>query len=357
MLLQRELHVARNHLLLEHQIAHAVIIVGIALQVVPLHPVHRHVGPVAHLIHRQENIIYRINSGIEQYIMADAQRLDGRIEPLDHLIHIELAARHTEREMVRLHTAAYPPPIRKNGLEIDRCRLQYQIACLHMEQIIDDLEAADIEIDDGIAGIAVLLHECRRLLVENLAVVHACQLIALDIAVHLHDLLVLRHLLDLAPLIFLPRHDILYAAAHDGRVIRLHDEIRRAHLHRLGLAAVIIGRRHDDDRYIHVVIAALHARQHLEAIHDRHHEIDQHDGYRLLVYDTQSLFSVRGFDYCIFILEELSQHDTIDFHIIDDQHHRLFFHNIAFLAGQASCTAIHRVNIVHHHDRNQQIPG
>ena len=174
-----------------------------------------------------------------------------------------------------------------------------------MEKVIDDLEKADVQVNNRIVLLRLRLHERRRLRIKGLAIVDARKGIELDIMAHLDDLTVLGRLLQLAPLVLQPGHDIVHAAAHDGRVVRLRDEIRRAHLHSPHLTVALVASRRSDYRNLRKLLPLLENRKQLEPIHDRHSQVEQHDIHRLLLHDIQGFLAVGGLDDDIVIPEKL----------------------------------------------------
>ena len=238
--------------------------------------------------------------------------------------------RLAEREMIRLHAAADAPlPCRRP--QIVRGRLEDEIARLDAEEIIDDAERADIEINDLIVRLLMLLHELRRLAVERLAVIDARETVLLDEAMHLADLVILRQLHRLTPLVLHLREDILHAAPHDERMHRLQDEVPRAHLERLRARVAIVARDHRHDGDLRIGIMAPEVAEHRQTIHLRHREIEQDDLHIRLAQPADRLPAVRCLEDLILPLEKLPQDDAIDLRIICNEHRLLPVHKIAFL--------------------------
>ena len=107
---------------------------------------------------------------------------------------------HAEHEVVRLHPAAETSAARQHIEIVSGC-LQDQIASLHGEQIIDDLEAVHIQIDDLILDINIVPDKAGGLPVEGFPVVKPRETVIVHITCHLSQLLVCRQLGHPAPLV------------------------------------------------------------------------------------------------------------------------------------------------------------
>ena len=157
-ILQAEFHIAHKHLFLEHLLAHAFIVVAVALDIAAAHPVQRHARPVAHLVDGQEDVLHRVDARIKDDMVADAQRAERAVEPRHEGFHLHRILWHAECKMIR-----FQPPdhafIPHGSLEIVSRRLQDQVARLHAEQVVDNLEAAHVEVDNHVGRIGTLLHE------------------------------------------------------------------------------------------------------------------------------------------------------------------------------------------------------
>ena len=88
-----------------------------------------------------------------------------------------------------------------DALQEGRRRAQKQVARFYAEQVVDDFEIIDVEEYKHIFLRRVHLHEGRCLAAEIVAVVKPRQRVQLDAAAHIDNLLRLRGLLQLAPLV------------------------------------------------------------------------------------------------------------------------------------------------------------
>ena len=316
-------------MLFEQRLAHLLVVVGVALLVQPFDRIERHVGAVAHLIDGHQDIVDRIDSRIKENVVLDAEGEDRTVYAFEQNVDIKHILGHADGEMVGLHVSCDAYAL-SDRLEIRARRLQDQISRFDMEKVVDDLEAVDIKIQDIVAHAAVLLQKLDRLLVKRLAVVHTCQGVDLDVVAHLQDLPLTRRLFKFAPLVLHARHDILHAASHDCRIVRLRDEIRRPHLHRAHLDSTFIARRRDDDGNCRQTLVVLQAGEQVEAVRSRHHEVEQNDVNGLFREQRHHLIAVRRLQKIVFRFEKLRENGTMHLHIVHDQHHRFLFHETTF---------------------------
>ena len=118
------------------------------------------------------------------------------------------------------------------------------------------------------------------------------------------------------------QHGIQHAALHNARIKRTVDIICRTHLVSLtdGADAFITG--DNNNRHLINQMRVIHLLQHLEAVHHRHHDIEQHerDIFFLLAHDVHSFQTVFCFDNIIFILQNFLQQEAVHLRIINNQH-------------------------------------
>ena len=131
------------------------------------------------------------------------------------------------------------------------------------------------------------------------------------------------------------QHGIQHTALDNTRIKRTIDIVCRAHLVGLtdGADAFIAG--NNDNRHLINQVRVVHLLQHLEAVHHRHHNVEQHerDILFLRTHDVHSFQTVLRLDNIIFVLQNLLQQKAVHLRIIDKQHISLLFivQNAAFV--------------------------
>ena len=224
---QRRLHVAHDHLILQHQLAHAVVVIRIANHVIAFDLLERHARPIAHLINRQLHVFDGIHPGVKHDVVADVERANRAVKPVNHSADIDLVLRNADDEVIRLHSTAYAKLRIDVAQKIIRRSLQNQIACLGVKQIVYRLETTDVEVDDEILSIRVGFHHLRRALVKRLASVEPRQKIPLEMLIVIKNLLIQLQLHE-TPLRLEFFNRVANSFASNCLVVRSIDKFRRA---------------------------------------------------------------------------------------------------------------------------------
>ena len=261
--------------------------------------------------------------------MVDAQGFYAVIQPLHDALDVQPVPWDTDDEVIRLEAGA-DPRIPHHGRKIEPRRRQDHVPRLHVEEIVDDLETADVEIDNIVKGIPISLHELCGLAVEGLPIVKPRERICLHGALHLHNLPILGHLKSLAPFILMAPQHVSHPALNHRGMKGLCDEVRGAHLHRIGLALVIAVVEHGNHgNFVHPR-GMLHDGHEINAVHSRHLHLQQDQIHPPGAHDSKSRAAIRHLGYLIIFPKKAGKNFPVRIRRIHNEYYRFFIHMIAF---------------------------
>ena len=213
--LQGVVHLPADHLLFADLFLHRFVINRALPMMAAFDGSQRHIGVTAHLLHRKRRISHLIDPGVKLDVMGNGESRHGVVQPLQNGLYPHRRFRQGKDEAIgretpcQSQTAGHMPQIRPH-------RPQDEISHFHAEEIIEHLKEADVKTKNRIADIPRLPDKLRRPAAEALPPVKARQRITLDLLPHFLYLAKLRRLLNLAPLVLRPGHDVLDAADSHG---------------------------------------------------------------------------------------------------------------------------------------------
>ena len=111
----------------------------------------------------------------------------------------------------------------------------------------------------------------------------------------------------------------LDTGAHHGGVDRLDDEVDGAEFEATCLVAGVVMRRDEDDGNVTRQRVGLELAANLEAIHARHHDVEQDQVGPVLAADLQGLGAAQGLEHAVIRRERLVEHLDVERLVVDHQ--------------------------------------
>ena len=210
-------------------------------------------------------------------------------------------------ELVRVEPAAEAAPVHHPGVEPGDSA-QQPVPGRNPEHVVDQLEILDVGADHIVALLGILGQQLLGLPVEKLLAVKPGQPVVLELVDHGRRL---------------PQIDDAGHAVQDhlGLVGLCHEiggPVSQGR-HLVGLAVILRGDDHRDGR---VVGRGFHDGQKGIAVHHGHHQIQQNEGYLILVPFQQGerLLPVFRFQHLILIGQYRVQHSPVDLVVLNHQY-------------------------------------
>ena len=148
----------------------------------------------------------------------------------------------------------------------------------------------------------------------------------------------LRHKADEVLLLGVEHQRIDDAAAHDGHIERAADVVCRTEVIRaFDIAGCVLGRDHDDRDLVDPVIFVHHS-QHVEAVHLRHHDVQQQKiDVRAGLQNADSLAAILGLQNFVTVAQHFGQDGAVHRRVVGDQDFSFLVHGSPFcLVGKGT---------------------
>ena len=291
----------------ELRLVQRVVVHADVARVAGAHGVGRHFGPIKTALNVDLLIRFRIDAhpqsdAVRSALVALRQRSGGTVEQLLPVVPM----RTIDQEGVGLFAADNALGFMGDFLQLDAELPENLVGIALAVALVDHVEVVDVDHNRVHIAILVPLIILLGIAIEELLVEKARELIPLRGA---NDVAILRKLND-------PQNPRQH---HIHRRIGLRDKIDRAQLQALQLGRLFGGG--DNDRNMLQIVIRLRDLQQLQPRHNRHQQVQYHQGERftVLAHDVQRFPTVFGFEHLIVLLQIAAENLPVDHLIIDNQ--------------------------------------